>query len=146
MTYPSRVDTWIAAILIGLALSVPAYAIAALLAADGTETMIFLSIAAFTALLLIGLVWPVRYTLEDDRLVIRFGLVRQRIAYADLEEVAPTRTLISGPALSLDRLAVRHRKGSTLISPKEKDAFLRDLAGRDPGLELVGDTVRRRGA
>jgi hypothetical protein len=138
-TFPSKVDPWLGVVLAwiplggglaGLGLAVSGNMLA------GAVTL------ALTVALMGGLVWPVRYELRADALVIRFGLVRSRVPYGRIRGVKPTRTLISSPALSLDRLHVD--AGSSLgpnISPKDKGAFLRALARRAPHLRLAGDRL-----
>ena len=73
--------------------------------------------------------------------------MRWRVPLADIQEVTPTRSAASAPALSLDRLRVEYLKGSEsralLVSPSDKWAFMRDLADATPGLELRGDRVVR---
>lgn len=44
--------------------------------------------------------------------------------------MAPTRGPLSSPALSLDRLRIEYgKRGVVLISPREKEAFVRALEG-----------------
>ncbi len=89
-----------------------------------------------------GLVFPMYYELADDHLIIRFGLVRSRVKYADIRQVKPTRNPLSSPALSLDRLHID--SGSSLgpnISPADRDGFLRELAARATHLRRDGDRL-----
>lgn len=70
-----------------------------------------------------------RYQLTAERLLVRCGPFRWRIALSEIRAVTPTRSLMSGPALSLDRLRVDYgRWRSVLISPRERQAFLDELA------------------
>ncbi len=144
--YPSRVDVLPAIGLLWLALSVPVCIVLGVwqLPTDTGSAITYFATAAFLGALLGVVAWPVGYTLEADRLVIRFGVVRVRVPYRDIDEIAPSRTLLAGPALSRDRLLIRHRGGLALISPKDKTGFLRDLAAREPALVVEGEHVRRR--
>jgi hypothetical protein len=91
---------------------------------------------------------PIVYEITADELVVRSGLLlRWRIPIAAVVSVEPTGSLLSSPAWSLDRLEVRYRRGGSLsrilISPREKPAFLAELAARDPALRLSGDRLAR---
>jgi hypothetical protein len=92
-----------------------------------------------------GLVFPMRYGLDDTHLTVRFGICRHRVALADILEVHPTHNPISSPALSLDRLHVQYGEGffrAVLISPADRNGFLDDLA-RTAGLKREGDRLVR---
>jgi hypothetical protein len=94
----------------------------------------------------LGLVLPMRYAITDQHLVVRHGLVRQRIALRDITVVEPTRSPLSSPALSLDRLRIEFGTGffkSAMISPAAKSEFLAELAVK-AGLERDGDRLVRR--
>ena len=74
---------------------------------------------------------PCRYTLESDHLLIRCGLIRQRIPYRDITAITPSRSLWSAPALSLQRVKLSYgRSSSQLVSPRERAAFIQALQHR----------------
>ena len=88
------------------------------------------------------------YEIGQTELVIRSAGFRWRVPLDSIVEVLPTHNPLSSPACSLDRLRVnyRNRKGRTrfvLISPREKEEFLHDLAEAMPGFELDGDRLVR---
>jgi uncharacterized membrane protein YdbT with pleckstrin-like domain len=137
----SKVDTWLAVVLGILVLTAVAVPIA-LYAMGDAYAWAGLVGAAFILLILVGLVFPVYYELADDALVIRSGLVRSNIRYSDIRRVVPTRSMLSNPALSLDRLHVDTGNPlGPLISPKDKRAFLDALAVRAPHLIRQGDQL-----
>lgn len=68
--------------------------------------------------------------LSATQLVIRSGLVRWRIAYADITGVEPSRSLWSAPALSLRRVGVRYAGRFQLVSPRDRERFITALNGR----------------
>lgn len=141
--FPSKVDWWLGAI---LALVIPvSMALSAYAAFRSGQTGMAVASVAFVVLLYVGLVFPMYYELEADALLIRFGLVRTRIPYSAIKAVSPTRSPLSSPALSLDRLHVdcdRNFGHGVNISPKDKQKFLEELAKRAPHLELTGDRLR----
>lgn len=107
----------------------------------GGVTVAYLLILALFA-------WPISYEVTPDSLVVCSGLTRWRVPLAAIQEVRPTRSPLSAPAWSLDRLRIDYRKNEKLafqlISPQDKQLFLQDLAQADKGLELQGDTLIRR--
>ncbi len=131
LTFASRIDGWLLVVLLGSAL-------ACLFAASS----IMLSrmpgpwwIAA--ALLLLGCVLPVwllvatNYVLTATALDVRSGPFKWQVPIADVTNIAPTRNPVSSPALSLDRLRIDYGDGRwILISPREKDRFVRELEQR----------------
>ena len=70
----------------------------------------------------------VRYWIADSILHVRASFFRWKIPVDSIVSVKPTRSWMSGPALSLDRLEILHKRGVVLISPRERDAFVRELA------------------
>jgi len=92
-----------------------------------------------------GLVFPLKYGLDETNLLVRFGLVRQRIPLVDISEVRPTHNPLSSPALSLDRLHVQYGPGffkAVMISPADRNRFLDELAQK-AGLKRQGDRLVR---
>lgn len=142
--YPSKADTWLVAVLwvsivamvlcTGVLWFAPAPAGARL-----GVTLFCLGSAGFMLWILRG----TRYELYADRLVVRSGPFRWRIPLAAIQEVRPSGSPLSSPALSLDRLLIRYQ-GSRLglmISPEGESAFLQDLAARAPHLRLEGEAL-----
>lgn len=142
--YPTKIDWWIGVLLALWPIISLGALVVTLVAGEGfvfALTSIPVMVAVYG-----GLVFPMRYGFSDRHVLVRHGLITQRIPLADIEEVRPTRSPLSSPALSLDRLRIRFGKGffrSALISPADKDGFLRDLAARS-GLVAVGDGLARR--
>jgi hypothetical protein len=128
-TFPTRVDAWIVLAAAG------GFAAALLggftaLESNPDEALFAFGFAAFLVALtfLVGI--PCRYTLADDHLLIQFGIVRQRIPYADITDVAPSRALWAAPAMSLRRVKVSHGRRFQLVSPRERERFVDELRAR----------------
>lgn len=77
-----------------------------------------------------------RYTITTDHLAIRCAFVTFRIPLQSITKVRPTRTVLSAPALSLDRLEVTHDAGIAVISPAHAERFLAELRARCPRAEI----------
>lgn len=73
----------------------------------------------------IGLLWPCYYQLNQDHLLVRCGvLIRLRIPYQQIRQVAKSRSVVAAPALSMNRLAIDYgRMDQVLISPKDQAGF-----------------------
>lgn len=141
--YPSKVDWWLAALLVAGPVITLGAAIASFIGSRGNP-------AGFVALAVLALIYgllvfPTRYAFSGDVLVVQHGQVRQRILLSDIREVYPTHNPLSSPALSIDRLHVQFGEGffqSVLISPADREAFLTELAER-ADLRRDGDRLSR---
>ena len=81
--------------------------------------------------------------------LVRAAFFRWRVPLDQIIEVFPTHNPLSSPALSLDRLRVNYKRPSggkswIMISPKDKDRFLDDLA-KAAGLEREEHRLVRQG-
>jgi hypothetical protein len=145
--YPSEVDGWIAVVLV-LTLAISLWSLGVML---GSPTQANLIGAGITAVVLTGtglIMVPIRYVVASDHLVIRSGLWRRRIPLAGILRIYPSRSILSSPALSMDRLAVEYRpaprsRATILISPVRREEFVRQVAA---AADLVpqGDAWVRR--
>ena len=95
---------------------------------DGSTT----EFAITAPLVVLGMVlvlsgFRVRYWITDSVLHIRASLFRWRIPVDSITSVKPSRSWMSAPALSTDRLEILHKRGTVMISPREREAFLREL-------------------
>lgn len=125
--YPSAVDLWIAVLLI----ISPVFAggLALYLWTDGNiEGAKVLGItAAATLLFTMVLVLPCRYTIEEEDLHVRCGIIAYRVPLKTIERVESSRTLTSGAALSLKRVVVFTKFKNYVLSPRDREAFIADL-------------------
>jgi hypothetical protein len=144
--YPSKIDLWIG-VLLAMGPLVCLVTLAALLASGETEGLaVGVGSTVFLFAIYLGLVFPMRYGIDDKHILVRHGLVTQRIPLRDITEVAPTRNPLSSPALSLERLNIKFGEGffrSAMISPSEREPFLAELAAK-AGLVREGDRLVRR--
>ena len=74
-----------------------------------------------------------RYLVTDREVIARSGPFRWRIEIAGIESIRPSRSPLSSPAMSLDRLEIRYGGGRRLlISPKDREGFLEAVVARSP--------------
>jgi hypothetical protein len=153
MVHHAKVDGWLAALLGGLAFVEVAAGAAVLVAglATGTPPLpaalgiggMLVGVGALFVLALRGC-YHTRYEVTPPDLVVRFGPFGTAVPLETIVEVFPTHNPLSAPAPSLDRLRINYRKDNgklafALISPKDKEGFVRDLASAAPQLRSAGD-------
>ena len=89
--------------------------------------------------LLIYLLFKATYYIVDDNILrVRSSfIVNKKVDIQSITKVRETRNPISALAASLDRLEVISTRGSVLISPKNKNAFIEDITTANPRIEIV---------
>jgi hypothetical protein len=127
--YPSRIDTWLVLVIVGAVGLVVAHGILLVPTAPWAALISF-GVAIFTGLIVAAMTMPCRYELEADHVLIRCGMIRQRIRYAEITSIAPSRSMLSAPALSVRRVKIGFTYGAQLVSPREREAFIADLQQR----------------
>jgi hypothetical protein len=77
------------------------------------------------------------YVIEGQKLHIKCGLFfSETIEITSINKIRPTRLMMSAPAVSLDRLEILYNKfDSVLISPKDKEGFVKQLKKINPAIE-----------
>ena len=141
--HKTKVDKWIYLIILGPTL-MAAIALAAQVYSNKREPDLWFGLEFFFVLslplLLSAFLGNISYKVGPDKLRIRvWGIPWGTIAIKDITAVVETGNPLSAPAASLDRLRIstEARRIAGLISPEDKQKFLKDLAARDRGLEIV---------
>ena len=82
-----------------------------------------------TAAFIVHLFISTKYTINNTSLQVQSGFfINQTINIKSIRKIVDTRTIISSPALSLDRLEVFYGKfDSIIISPQDKTEFIKKL-------------------
>lgn len=137
MTFRSKVDTWLAIVLVGsAAISVGAAAVVAMSASSAIE-LVPLAFLIATAVFMLWLLRSTTYTFDESSLHVKSGPFHWRVPLSEIRSAIPTRDPSSSPALSLDRIRIdRGSKMPLLISPEDKDAFFAELLRRRPDLRV----------
>lgn len=130
MVFRSKVDRWVwlafaVCILAILVAMVPVFA------ADDVAPLFLLGTLAVCLLFLGLFVWMLlgtSYRVSQDTLIIRSGPFRWRVERIDIQSLTRTRSPLSSPALSLDRIEIRYgARGRVLVSPEDTDGFAEAL-------------------
>jgi len=125
----SKVDTWLLATLVfSAAVSIAAAGFILYIESSPVTWVaaIFTTIAG--AGLPIWLLTSTYYKLESGSLLVSCGPFKFNIRLADITSITQSRSLLSSPALSVDRLRIGYGSGKSLmISPSDKEQFLKDI-------------------
>jgi len=80
-----------------------------------------------------------RYIINENQLIVQSAwIVNERIDIFKISKIEKSNSVLSSPALSLDRLRIRYnRYDEILISPKEKNEFLDELLKINPAIEII---------
>jgi hypothetical protein len=104
----------------------------------GTVSWAFLFFHFSLAILIYFFVVRIKYELDDEKLVIFMGPIRYKtIDIQTIRKMELSNNPLSSPAASLRRLAIYYNKwGYVLISPKNREAFVKDVLERQKKLEI----------
>jgi hypothetical protein len=148
-TFPSKRDSWLTLIVVFAIVAMASAGVSTLWSPSPMGFNILISLAlivgaGFTAWIFFG----ISYTIAPPDLRITAGPFRFRVPLDRIIKVYPTRNPLSSPAASLDRLRIdyrteRGRETFVMISPPDKQAFLRVLSTYVSGLEVEGEQAER---
>ncbi len=128
--YRSKIDAWLIAVL-ALALALAMFGLYETATVDPQQTAWLAAlIAVFGVGLPVHLLLTTRYELDARQLEVRSGFFKWIVPLKDVSAITPTRNPLSSPALSLDRLRIDYGGKSIMISPQDKQAFLREFESR----------------
>lgn len=111
--FTSKIDFWLAFLILGSSLLLILVPVWEWVYNDSSIRRI-LFISLFTmpgAILLLLIFFNVKYSLSDDELFVKNGFSTQRIPLKDIIYIIPTNSMLSAPALSLERIEIRYEGG-----------------------------------
>ena len=76
------------------------------------------------------------YVIEGETLIIRSSFITWRVPIRDIRSVTRTRSALSSPALSLDRLRIEYGGKWILVSPAERERFVAMLRTVNPAITI----------
>ena len=132
--YKSKIDWWLGAILFVAMIASALAGLKALSAHTPNSIWAALLIGGVGLILPLVSLLSTRYVIQGQQLVVRSGLFKWRIPINEISDITPTSDPIASPALSLDRLRISYGRSKTvLVSPRNKDAFLAQIASLQRG-------------
>ena len=128
--FKSKIDWWF-----GLILVYPIFlSITALLEGEWIGLLGLVGVVGFILILS----KTTQYIINENQLIVKSTwIVNERIDISKIKKIEKSNSILSSPALSLDRLLVRYNKyDEVLISPKEKKEFIDELLKINPAIEI----------
>ena len=128
--FKSKIDWWF-----GLILVYPIFlSIKAMLEGEWRGLLGLAAVVGF----ILFLSKTTQYIINENQLIVKSTwIVNERIDISKITKVEKSNSILSSPALSLDRLLVRYNKyDEVLISPKEKKEFIDELLKINPTIEI----------
>lgn len=146
--YSTRFDWWVLVLFIGAGVGVGLGGVLELMGGATTDGYIMLGGLVAAVVLCRAFLFPMRYELGDEQLVVHLGSLALKYPYTSIVKAELAFTPLGGYAMSSERVQVTVDKGggTTLISisPKDRAGFLSQLASLSPAHELVNDTLVRK--
>ncbi len=128
VVFRSAVDGWFTLVIAGSAVIIAVSVLPLLRTGEPAQVLVGLLITALGLGLPVWLLLTTRYIIDGSVLEVRSGPFRWRIIRRQITAVRASRSMLSAPALSLDRLEIRYGNGqSLLVSPADREGFLRCL-------------------
>ncbi|MBC7525523.1 MAG: PH domain-containing protein [Flavobacterium sp.] len=129
--YKSKIDWWL-----GLVLVYPIFK--SIISITDGEWIGYLGIV-LCFLIIFFISKSTRYIFAENQLIVKcMFIVNDKIEISKIKKIEKTNSLLSSPALSLDRIAIKFNKyDEVYISPKEKQSFIEDLLKINPVIEVA---------
>lgn len=129
--YRSKVDAWLVAVII-IVIVVPVI----LLMPPDFSWKIVLIVGGMLAFMLYC-IFSISYVVSDTMLIVKNGVFgNEKYDVKSICKIENTRTILSAPAASLDRIAIYFDDKVTVlvISPRHKEAFINKLLEINPNI------------
>ncbi len=120
-TYCSKVDLWLLLLIDGVII---ASVVPIGLSGDVLESIV---LAALIGVPVSLYMFNIKYVIRDSSLIVKDGIFQHTYNINGIKSIKPTRTLLSSPAASLDRLEINFAHDRLIVSPKQKEEFIRHL-------------------
>ena len=130
LNFQSKKDIWLAVLIWGVIILMFFMMI--------TEQNIVVYIVGILNNALILWLWfGTNYKIDDEDLIVRSGPFKSTIDIKSIKKLRATKTLLAGPALSIDRIEIQYKRyDSVIVSPKEKNKFIESLLSKNKSIEV----------
>lgn len=131
MVFKSKVDIWMAIIFIFVPISM-------IYGVITEPSAVLLLVTAFIIVLLCILFFGTKYAIEKEELIVYGGIYKKRIPIKQIRSLRPSKNPLSAPAMSIDRIEITFDPHIQviLISPKERELFVKKLLEINPSITL----------
>ena len=129
--YKSKIDWWL-----GLVLVYPIFS--SIISITKGEWIGYLGIV-ICFLFVFFVSKSTRYIIQENQLIVKcLFIVNDRIEISKIRKIEKTNSILSSPALSLDRIAVHYNKfDEVYLSPKDKKEFISQLLKINPEIKIA---------
>lgn len=133
MIFQSKKDVWI-----GVIIWASIFLFVWMLYDGWSDRNIIIILLAVGLILFIGSIWfRTRYIIQGEKLIVQSGLIKQSIEIQKITSIRETKSILSAPALSIERLEINYHPYETgQISPRERDLFLEKIREINPDIQL----------
>ena len=119
--YRSKIDIWLL-VLILAAWGIPLFIV------WYEFSVVKFSVVLFMLVFTLALLFSIKYTIEGKTLRVDYSFFySERINIDEITEIVNTHTFLSAPAASLDRIEITYGKNCVVLSPKDKQKFVKQL-------------------
>lgn len=123
LVFFSRIDAWLV-IVVGASIALCFFW------ASTQQSFMGFAIGGVQVATVLALTVPCKYTLKTSHFEIRCGFLKRVVPYADIIGVEVSRSILSAPALSLLRVKVSCARTAHLVSPNDRERFMKELCAR----------------
>ena len=137
-TYHSKIDHWLWILIMVTMLACLFAPIIQEPSMNATSLLILIASTVLPSLIIIDIYTKTYYTIDDDKhtLKVKSGfLVNNKYDINKITKIRNTRTWLSSPALSMDRIEITiGRYNKVVISPENKAQFISHLTSLNPNI------------
>nr|WP_068128745.1 PH domain-containing protein [Nosocomiicoccus ampullae] len=130
MNFKSKKDIW-------LAVSIWGVIILMFFMMITEQNIVVYIVGILNNALLLWLWFGTSYKIDDENLIVKNGPFKSTIDIKSIKKLRATKTLLAGPALSIDRIEIQYKRyDSVIVSPKEKNKFIESLLSKNKSIKV----------
>ncbi len=135
--FRSRIDVWLAALLLVPLLLVSGIVVRSTMMQSRSPSWLAFGVLGLSLAFVVWIYVDTSYRVTSTELHARSGPLRVTVPLAQIKRIRRSNSLISAPALSLQRLDIQYATGkSVLISPDDEERFFAVLRRVAPQVVL----------
>lgn len=130
MNFKSKKDIW-------LAVSIWGVIILMFFMMITEQNIVVYIVGILNNALLLWLWFGTSYKIDDENLIVKNGPFKSTIDIKSIKKLRATKTLLAGPALSIDRIEIQYKRyDSVIVAPKEKNKFIESLLSKNKSIKV----------
>lgn len=127
--FKSKVDRWIILVLISVVvIDVAVVGSVAVAGGDPLTSTVTIVVCLAAIALIVSIMLGTYYAVDRDTLTIRSGPFRFKVPISQIKSVKASRSPLSSPAMSMDRILICYgKRRRIMVSPEDKSGFLKAI-------------------